>query len=197
MNQTLRALHAFALALLWACADKGSQAGGTSVETTNGFAVQVELPPAVRPDSLGEHFALRIPHMREEGERWCVLSSGDTLPYAWRGPDRQPPHERTPPWNAAPQPPVNPAPRPEAHNRPPPRPQFQEPPRPQFQAPAQHPQFQGPAQRPERMAPPPAREYTRPQPFMPPQGRAPAHVEREPHRGPPPQRRGHDADGRP
>ena len=118
-------------------------------------------------------------------------------PDAWRGPDRQPPHERTPPWNAAPQPLANPAPRPEAHNRPPPRPQFQEPPRPQFQAPAQHPQFQGPAQRPERMAPPPAREYTRPQPFMPPQGRAPAHVEREPHRGPPPQRRGHDADGRP
>lgn len=87
MNQALRAFYAFALALLWACADKGSQAGGTSVETTNGFAVQVEIPPAIRADSLGEHFALRLPDLRPQGERWCVLSSGDTLPYAFRGKD--------------------------------------------------------------------------------------------------------------
>ncbi len=85
--RNLSLLAAFVLSFIWACADKGSQAGGTSVETTNGFAVQVELPSAVRPDSLGEHFALRLSDLRRQGERWCVLSSGDTLPYAFRGKD--------------------------------------------------------------------------------------------------------------
>ncbi len=111
-------------------------------------------------------------------------------------PDFMPPAPPRPEWR----PPAPMPPRPEL--RPPPRPEYRPPmpaPRPEFDhRPPQRPEFQGrPPQRPEWSAPPPPREFTRPERFMAQPARPPAHVEREAHRGPPPQgphggRRGDD-----
>ena len=111
-------------------------------------------------------------------------------------PEFRPPAAMSPPRPEFRPPAAMPPPRPEFRPpaaMPPPRPEFRPPavtpPRPEFQhRPPPRPEFQGrPPQRPEWHAPPPPREFTRPERFMAPPARPPAHVEREAHRGPPPQ----------
>jgi len=66
---------------LLACGDS-RRAGGTTVETTNGVTVSVNVPSSGVQQDVGA-FALRVADM--SGERFCVTGAGgDTLDYALR-----------------------------------------------------------------------------------------------------------------